>query len=223
MLEIDGRQLRSAETDPVGAPQRVVREQLEGHGGLGAEALQPLREEIKPPASTRFGEQRQRGLIIGRDEGIKLSDQFLDRLVPRDVGELSTATLARALARVREAVRMIGHLDRGLAARAQLALADRILGIAFELLGQAHADHAGLAVAENLRIAFHDSRDHAAAGVAQRADAGFPGGNAGHQILFRNEANDLVFGITARGERGSGAGNGGELDEISAVHGAHAQ
>src|SRR5688572_24815431 len=112
---------------------------------------------------------------------------------------------------------MIGDLDGSLTARAQLALADRILGIALELLRQAHANDAGLAVAEHFRVAFHHARDHAAAGVTQRTHARFEGGNAWNKIVLRNETDDLVFGVAARRQRGAGAGDRRELDEVATV------
>ena len=126
--------------------------------------------------------------------------------------------LAGSLARLVESIGVIRDLDRRLAARTQFALADRIVRIAFELLDEAHAHHARLAVAEHLRIAFDDARDHAAAGIAERTDARLPGRDPGNQLLFGNEADDLVLGIAARRQRGAGAGNRGELDEVAAVH-----
>src|SRR6185436_8975381 len=157
-------------------------------------------------------------LIVRGRQLIQLAGQLLDRLVPRDVLELAAAALAGALARLADAIGVIGDLNRGLPARAELALADRIFRVAFELLREPHANHAGLAVSEHFRIAFHDARDHAAAGVAERADARLPRRDAGNQIVFRDEADDLVFGAAARRQRGAGAGNRGELDEVAAVH-----
>src|SRR5688500_3669945 len=166
----------------------------------------------------RFGQKREALLIVGREQRVELTGQLLDRLVPRNVDVLAAAPLARSLARLVEAIGVIGDLDGSLPARAQLALADRILWIAFQLLRQSHANDAGLAVAEDFRVAFHHARDHTAAGAAQRTNARFPRRHARDEIVFRDEADDLVFGIAARRERGAGAGNRGQLDEVAAIH-----
>ena len=49
---------------------------------------------------------------------------------------------------------------------------------------------------------------------------GFQVATPGDEIVFRDEADDLVLGIAARRQRGGGAGDRGELDEVAAIHGA---
>ena len=215
LLEIERRQLVRAETDRVGAAQHLVAENnSKVDRRRRAVALQQLRDQLETPAAARLGQKREALLIVGRHQRIELTGQFLDRFIPRDVDELPAAPLARSLARLVETIGVIRDLQRRLAARAQLALADRILGVALEFLDQPHANHAGLAVAEHFRVAFHHARDHAAARVAQRAHARLPRRDAGDELLFRNEPDDLVLGIAARGERGGGAGDRGQLDEV---------
>ena len=56
----------------------------------------------------------------------KLRHELLDRFVPSDLFELARAARARTRERSLNAVRMIGHLQSGLSARAELALIDRV-------------------------------------------------------------------------------------------------
>ena len=113
---------------------------------------------------------------------------------------------------------MIGDLNRCLTARAESAVVDRVVRLSFQFLGDAHLDDAGLTVADGLDVRFHHPRHHAAAGAAERAHARLPFGDARHEIVVRNESNELMLGIATARKRGGGAGDGGQLDEISTVH-----
>src|SRR5207249_4060194 len=111
--------------------------------------------------------------------------------------------------------------NRRLTAGAQLPLADRMRWVAFELFRKPHPHDAGLAdplTADDFRVAFHHADEDAATGLTQRAHARLPFRDAGHVLLFGNEADDLVLGITAACERGARAGDGGQRDERSAIH-----
>src|SRR5436305_435335 len=116
------------------------------------------------------------------------------------------------------AIRVIGDFSGSLPARAQLALTDRMSGIAFELFRQSHFGDAGLTVANDFGVAFHHADGHAAAGGTKRADTWLPDGNAWNEPVFGNESNEVVFRIAAAGEGRAGAGECGELNEMTAIH-----
>src|SRR5262249_16213994 len=106
-----------------------------------------------------------------------------------------------------------------LAARAQAAPADRIRREPLELLRDAHLHDSRLAVARRLDVGLHHPHVHRAPGAARRADARLPFGDAGHEILAGNEANDLVLRVAAARQRGAGPGDRRQLDEIASIHG----
>ena len=91
--------------------------------------------------------------------------------------------------------------------------------VAFEFLSEADLHEARLPVANDLGIAFRDSNQHSAAGRTKGTDAGFPLRDAGDQVFLRHEANELIFRIAAARERGAGAGDRRELDEVAPFHG----
>jgi hypothetical protein len=113
---------------------------------------------------------------------------------------------------------VIGDLNRCLTARAESAVVDGAVRLSFQFLGDAHLHDACLTVADRLHVGFHDAGGHTAAGAAQWTHARLPLGNAWHQIFVRHEPNELMFRIPAARKRGSGPGDGGQLDEIAAVH-----
>src|ERR1043165_6975923 len=83
--------------------------------------------------------------FIRAREVVELAGQFGDCLIPGDLFELAVAFRARALERMPDAIRVIRDFDGRLPARAELALADRVLRISFELLRELHLYDAGLA------------------------------------------------------------------------------
>ena len=101
---------------------------------------------------------------------------------------------------------------------AQSALIHRVVGIAFELLGNAHANDTLLAVAGRLDVGFHDAGGHTAAGAAERAHARLPLRDARYEVFVRHEANELVLRVSTARKRGGGPGDGGQLDEVASVH-----
>ena len=107
---------------------------------------------MAPQGTSDDGECR--GLLF-YPERVELRDQFLDRLVPADLLKLPRASRPRAFERVSQTVGVVGHLQTRLPARAQFPLVDRMMRIAFELLGQAHLDEAQLAVPHHLGLTFH--------------------------------------------------------------------
>jgi hypothetical protein len=102
-------------------------------------------------------------LIFRGREGIELRSQFGDGSIPGDRLKFSRAAVAGPFHRLCNAIGMIRHLDGGLPAHAQFAMADRMCGIAFELLRQAHFDQAGLTIADDFGFALHDSNEYSAA------------------------------------------------------------
>ena len=110
------------------------------------------------------------------------------RLVPRDFLELSASPCAASFERMRESIGVIRDLNRGLSARTEPPLVDRMDGIAFELLRHAHLHDAALAVARHVDVGFHDADVQSAAGLTQRADARLPLRHARHEIIVGNEA-----------------------------------
>ena len=98
---------------------------------------------------------------------------------------------------------MVEALHRGLAAPAERALADRMVGIALEL------HHPALAVA----------RQHAAARRALATDGGEPGGHAGHELLVGHDEGQDLLGrlLAAGGGRGRARGRH-DLEEVPSIH-----
>jgi hypothetical protein len=93
-----------------------------------------------------------------------------------------------------------------------------VIRLPFKLLGRRDLQHAVLAVAHDLGVGLHDAHRQPAARRAERTHARLPLGDAGHELVFRNEADQLKLGIAAARERGARAGNRGQLDEISSLH-----
>src|SRR5262249_53203286 len=160
----------------------------------------------------------ERLLIAGRRERVEPRDELADRFVPAHGLEVAAAAVAVPLQRLRDAIGVIRDLDRRLAARTQPPVADRILGLAFELLRDAHRADAGLAVAHGVDGGLHHADGDGAAGSAGRADTRLRFGDAGREILVRHEANQLVLGAPAARERDARAGDRRKLDEVPTLH-----
>ena len=116
-------------------------EQLEGRRGAGA----PNRsrnsvDEIASRARARPRSSRRATPARRVGQGVELRHELGDRGVPADRLERRRCRARPVrLQRLRDPVRMIGDLNRRLAARAQRALVDRMRRVALELLRQAHA------------------------------------------------------------------------------------
>ena len=168
-------------------------------------------------APTAAGDHSEPLRACGCDP-IELADQLTDRLVPGDLLEAAGAPFTSALERLNDAVRVIGHLNRGLTSGAESALTDRVRGKSFELLRHAHPDDALLAVAGHLDIGLHDAHVEAAPAAAEGAHAGLPLSDARNQFLVGNKANELVLRHATTGKRGRSPANRGELDESTSIH-----
>src|SRR5277367_5541854 len=100
-----------------------------------------------PLASERWGDETKPAFPGSfRLPRRKLRDKLFDRFVPSNFFPLAGAAGAGALERSLDAVGMIGDLQCGVAARAELALTDRMRGISFDLFRQAHFQNAEVAV-----------------------------------------------------------------------------
>src|SRR4029434_3844675 len=132
---------------------------LQHHARPAAERLRPFVEERAEAAVLELRDDGERLALALR--GAQLLAEHLERVVPGH--GLQRVTLAALGAG--EPVGMVEALHRGLPARAQRALAHRMLGAALEL------HHAALAIA----------REHAAARRALAADCGEPRGRSGER------------------------------------------
>ena len=119
---------------------------------------------------------------------------------------------------MRDTVGMVGHLDGGLPAHAELTLIDGMLRVAFKLLGQPLGRHARLAVTNDLDIPFHDPYLQTAAGRAEGADAWSQDRLTRYELFIRDEANQLVFRVAATRECSARAGRSRDLDEFATIH-----
>ena len=161
LREIVRRQLVEAEHLAIGRAHRLVVERARSEP-----AGRPA------PRSTRRGDRRRsrapRPLSTATlpPASVSLPASRRDRVVPGDLAEAGRRRRA-AIGRL-DAARIVQPLQRRLAAGAELALIDRVLGIALEL------DRAALAGAHV----------QAAPRVALGAGAGVPGGDAGN-LIFR--------------------------------------
>jgi len=197
-------------------PQHIVRKELVGDRRWRPELRRELLEQPRAVRAARTREDGQRALVAV--ERIELADQLGDRGVPGDRLELPVAPRSRSFQRLRDAIRMIRQLDRRLPARAERPLVDRVRRESFELLRDRKANDAVLPVSRRVDVGRHDPHRQPAAAAAQRAHAGTPFGDAGRELFFRQEPDDLMLRVPAARERGRAAADGGQLDEGSAVH-----
>ena len=119
---------------------------------------------------------------------------------------------------MRDAIRMVCHLYSGLPAGAELALADRIGRVPFELPRKSHLHDTVPPAAEHFRVAFDHAYGQTAASLTQRTDARLPLGHARHEVVVRNEADQVVLGTAAARQRRARAGHRRQLDEVASVH-----
>ena len=219
MREVDGRQLIPAEAERIRAPQDILVDQRNPQGRRRTEPIQQESDELVARARPRLHEIGERMRPAGLRQRIDSCGELCQRLVPRDFLILTAATGARSLHRVAEAIRVIGHLDRGLAACAQPAAVDRMCRQSFELLRDRRTHDTALAVANDVHVRVHHAYLEAAAGRTERADRRLPRRHAGHEVVVRDEPDDLVFGMTAVRQRRAGAGDRRHLEEPSSIHG----
>ena len=198
--------------------QHLVSEQLITDRRSCAEARQEFGDQRVAVAAARTSDDTRRDSGPAPRQRIELGHHFRDRVVPRDRLVATFSAIARALQRLRDAIGVIGHLNRRLTARAQAAAIDRVVRVSFQLLRSQDLHDAGLAVANDVGVGVHHAHGQPAPGRTQRADTRLPHGLPRHDVFVRNEANELMIRIAAAGEGGGGAGDGGELDEGSAVH-----
>src|SRR3954453_23530408 len=135
--EVDRRQLLAAKADRIGAAHALVAHRLEHDRRRRAELRRELGGQRRAAAAPRPRDERDRLLIARRRDRVQLADELADRFVPAHRREIAAAAIALALHRLGEAVGVIGDLYRRLAARAQAALADRILRLALAVLRDA--------------------------------------------------------------------------------------
>src|SRR5262249_23112250 len=104
-----------------------------------------------------------------------------------------------------DSVGVIRDLDCSLSAGAKFSLIDRILRIALQLLRERDLGNPALSVTNHFGIALHHSYADTATGGAQRTNTRLPDGDAGHKPIFRGEADEVIFGISAAREGRAGA------------------
>src|SRR5204863_9409554 len=126
---------------------------------------------ILAAASAWPRQERKRALIAGGRERVETRHNVRQRCIPRDLLELPAAPGAASFERMREAIGVIGDLNGGLSARTEPPLIDRMSGIAFELLRDAHLHDAALAVARHLHVGFHHAHEQAATRLTRMTDA----------------------------------------------------
>src|SRR5207245_178934 len=102
-----------------------------------AELLQELGDHFVAKSAGGPLEKRER-LRIRAGECVELLRELGERRVPGDRLELLAAARSRPRERRGDAIGVIGQLNRGLPAGAQLSLADWMRGVAFELLREPH-------------------------------------------------------------------------------------
>ena len=113
---------------------------------------------------------------------------------------------------------MVERLHGSLAARAEAPAADRIQGIAFDLLDGGDSLPNLFAVALDLPNALHDPDQGAAAGAALGAHGGVPLLLARDDFVFRHEQGDELIGFSAAARQRSSGGGGEDAEEVSTVH-----
>ena len=216
--EIQRRQLIFPKAEHICAPHHVVAEELKRQRRRRAEQAGELRNQIIPASAALLRQNCERLLMVRRAKRIELRDQFGQRLFPGNLFKLAIPSRACALERMPDTVGMIGNFPSGLSARAELSLIDRMIGIAFQLLGQSHLRNAEPSIANDFGVTFHDSNRQPAAGRAKRADARLPNSNARDESVFGNKTDEVIFRIATAGERGACACECGEFYEFAAAH-----
>src|SRR5262245_49126590 len=100
-------------------------------------------------------------------------------------------------------IRVIRDFHGCLASRAELALTDGMLWITFQFFRETHFGDAQLPLAYHLGVTLHNSHCETAARRAEGADAWFPNRDARDELIFWNKSYEVIFGISATGERGA--------------------
>src|SRR6185295_14114074 len=142
-------------------------------------------------------------LVARAFEGIETRDDLLERVVPGNRAVATVTAVARALERLRDAIRVVGDLDARLAARTEPALVDRMRRAAFELLGGEDAHDSGLPVPHRIRVGVHYADGQPASSRAQRTDARLPHRDARHDVLVGHEADERRRWVATTRERGA--------------------
>ena len=135
---------------------------------------------------------------------LQLRDQQLNRVLPGNRLVLPGPARAGQLERALNAIGMVERLHRRLAARARAAHADRVLGIAFNLLGHHGLDALFLAVDRADRLALHHADEDAAARRARLADRMHPAFFVRHEFVRRDEQRDQLLRLAAAVEDEAG-------------------
>ena len=124
--QVERRQLRAAEAQRVGAPQHVVAEQLPDRPARARRTSPGTAARPAPRWPPRARPRNASALLFpleasmsSRPVSSAIASSHDDRLV------LGLAAIARSLQRLRDAIGVIGDLNRRLAARAQAAVVDR--------------------------------------------------------------------------------------------------
>ena len=142
-----------------------------------------------------------------------------DRLVPGYRRRTRRCRARRCASGLGEPIGVIGDLNRRLAARAEPAVADRMLRPALRASWRAAIFTTPACPFRTTSTSASITRTvEAAAGAAQRTHARLPLRDARHELFVRHEANELVLGTAAARERGARAGDRRELDEIASIH-----
>ena len=147
-----------------------------------------------------------------------MSRKFLHGFVPTDLDKLPEAALPDAFERMFDAVGIEGDLQPCLASRAQLAVVNGVLRIAFQFLGQPHFHNAELTVPDNLGVAFHNANLKAATRGALGADGRLPNGHAGNQGLVGNKANKPIRLVATACQRTACTADRGKFQKRSPFH-----
>ena len=177
----------------------LVAEWLEGDARARAHALHPPIEEDGLATILELSHDRDGASLPGLAQLTGLVGHELERLVPRHRLQRVAVTPLRA----GETVRVIDLLQRRLAAHAERALIDRMVGIPLEL------HDAAVAVA----------REHAAAGWALTAHGREIRRDAGHDLLVRHhERQDPLGRLLAAGHGCGGARRRDDLEEVASFH-----
>ena len=179
-------------------PQRLVPKWLVDDPRPGAHCAEPL---VHQPAEAARLVPRDEPHLVGRHLAQPIHDA-LDRIIPRYRLELAVRSPRQRLA---HPVGVVHALERGLPARAQLALVDRVLGVPL------HLHHAALA---HPGVEAAPRRTLATARRIYRRDAG-------NLVLRGNEVGDELLDAVApaAGQRRRAAtGHTEDLEEPSPVH-----
>src|SRR5262249_39086613 len=113
---------------------------------------------------------------------------------------------------------VVRDLNCSLAARAELALIDWMLWIAFQLFCKPHFCDAEFPVADHFGIAFDHTKRKTAARGAEGANARFPNRDSRDKLLFWDKPDQAMLGIAAAGQCHAGSGQCRKFYELAAVH-----